>query len=171
MDTKYRILRTYVWSILLYGCESWTITNSITKKLEATEMWFFRRILKISWTEKKSNQEVLEMANKERSLMKTIRKDKWNLWAMYTEKAEWNNSVWQGRSRVKEAEDDSAKHMWTVLTTGQHKNKWAITNSWMPRAIGTDGKPWPSMPVPDKTPLDDDDPCNQDFPSQILFHL
>ena len=74
MDTKYRILRTYVWSILLYGCESWTITNSITKKLEATEMWFFRRILKISWTEKKSNQEVLEMANKERSLMKTIRK-------------------------------------------------------------------------------------------------
>ena len=76
MDTKYRILRTYVWSILLYGCESWTITNSITKKLEATEMWFFRRILKISWTEKKSNQEVLEMANKERSLMKTIRKDK-----------------------------------------------------------------------------------------------
>ena len=37
-------------------------------------MWFLRRILKISWTEKKSNQEVLEMANKERSMMKTIRK-------------------------------------------------------------------------------------------------
>ena len=37
-------------------------------------MWFFRRILKISWTEKKSNQEVLKMAGKERSLIKTIRK-------------------------------------------------------------------------------------------------
>ena len=74
MDTKYRILKAYVWSVLLYGCECWTITNSLKKKLEATEMWFLRRILKISWTEKKSNQEVLEMANKERSMLKTIRK-------------------------------------------------------------------------------------------------
>ena len=37
-------------------------------------MWFLRRIFKISWTEKKSNQEVLGMANKERSMLKTIRK-------------------------------------------------------------------------------------------------
>ena len=51
----------------------WTITNNIRKKLEATEMWFLRRILKISWLEKKSNQEVLEMSGQERSLIKTIR--------------------------------------------------------------------------------------------------
>ena len=74
MDTKYRILKAYVWSVLLYGFECWTITTSLKKKLEATEMWFLRRILKISWTEKKSNQKVLEMANKERSMLKTIRK-------------------------------------------------------------------------------------------------
>ena len=74
IDTKFRILKTYVWSVLLYGCECWTITNNIRKKLEATEMWFLRRILKISWLEKKSNQEVLEMSGQERSLIKTIRK-------------------------------------------------------------------------------------------------
>ena len=73
MDTKFRILKTYVCSVLLYGCESWTITNSTRKRLEATEMWFLMRILKISWTENNSNQKVLEMANIERSLVKTIR--------------------------------------------------------------------------------------------------
>ena len=74
MTTKYRVLKAYVWSVLLYGCESWTITEDLKKKLEATEMWFIRRILGISWKEKKTNQEVLEQAEIRRSLLKTIRK-------------------------------------------------------------------------------------------------
>ena len=74
MDTKMRILKAYVWSVLLYGCECWTVTTGIQKKLEAAEMWFLRRILRISWKEKRSNQEVLEMANAERTLIKTIRR-------------------------------------------------------------------------------------------------
>ena len=74
MDTKNRVLKAYVWSVLLYGCECWTISNNIQKKLEAIEMWFLRRVLKISWTEKRSNQEVLAMANTKRSLINTIRK-------------------------------------------------------------------------------------------------
>ena len=40
MSTKMRTLKTYVWSVLLYGCECWTISANIKKKLEATEMWF-----------------------------------------------------------------------------------------------------------------------------------
>ena len=44
------------------------------KKLQAAEMWFLRRMLKISWTEKKSNQEVLNMAGVGRQLFKTLRK-------------------------------------------------------------------------------------------------
>ena len=74
IDTKVRVLKAYVWSILLYGCESWTISNELKKKLEAAEMWFIRRMLKISWTEKKTNDAVLEEARLRRSLMKTIRK-------------------------------------------------------------------------------------------------
>ena len=69
-----RVLKTYVWSILLYGCESWTITTETRKKLEAVEMWFFRRMLRISWTEKRSNESILEETNQERSLINTIRK-------------------------------------------------------------------------------------------------
>ena len=73
LATKIRVLKTYVWSVLLYGCECWTINTEIEKKLEAAEMWFIRRVMRISWTEKKSNESVLKEANLERSLIKTLR--------------------------------------------------------------------------------------------------
>ena len=46
LGTKLSALKTYVQSTLLYGCESWTITNDVRKRLEAAEMWFLRRILR-----------------------------------------------------------------------------------------------------------------------------
>ena len=51
-STKLRVFKTYVWSILLYGCETWTITAETKKNLEAAEMWFYRRMLRISWQER-----------------------------------------------------------------------------------------------------------------------
>ena len=74
MKTKFRALKAYVWSVLLYGCEYWTLTEDLKKKLEAAEMWFIRRMLRISWTERKSNDAVLDDAGIKRSLIKTIRK-------------------------------------------------------------------------------------------------
>ena len=72
--TKIETLRVYIWSILLHGCECLTLTKDLEKRLEAAEMWYIRRIMRISWTEKKSNEEVMEMAGYKRSLLKTIRK-------------------------------------------------------------------------------------------------
>ena len=74
ITTKFRLLKAYVWSVLLYGCESWTISEVMKTKLEAAEMWFIRRILRISWTEKKTNIAVLNEAGINRSLIQTIRK-------------------------------------------------------------------------------------------------
>ena len=63
-----------VWSILLHGYECWTLTKDLERRFEAAEMQFFRRIMRIAWTEKKSNEEVMEIAGYKRSLLKTIRK-------------------------------------------------------------------------------------------------
>ena len=68
------MLKCYVWSVLLYGAETWTISKAMQKKLEATEMWFLRRMLKIAWTEKKTNEEILNEIGIERSLIVTIKK-------------------------------------------------------------------------------------------------
>ena len=62
-STKLRVLKTYVWSILLYGCETWTITAETKKNLEAAEMWFYRRMVRISWKEKRTNESLLEETN------------------------------------------------------------------------------------------------------------
>ncbi|KAG1673509.1 Craniofacial development protein 2 [Nymphon striatum] len=66
--------KTYVWSVLLYGCECWTFNKEIEKKLEATEMWLIRRMMRISWTEKRTNDSVLKEANVTRSLIKNVRR-------------------------------------------------------------------------------------------------
>ena len=59
MTKRKRIIKAYVWSTLLYGYETWTITTSNMKKLQSFEMWAYRKMMKISWREKKTNEEVL----------------------------------------------------------------------------------------------------------------
>ena len=71
-----RILQCYIWSTLLYRCETWTLTKTMESKLEAFEMWAYRRILGVSWTEHETSEEVLRMANTTSSLLPTIKKRK-----------------------------------------------------------------------------------------------
>lgn len=73
LDTKLRLLRCYVFSVLLYGVESWTVTKETTKKLEAFELWLYRRMLKIPWTQKVTNIEVLRRMKKEPELVNTVK--------------------------------------------------------------------------------------------------
>ena len=69
-----RMVKTYVWAVLLYGCETWTISRNMEKRLEAAEMWMWRRVLNVSWTERVRNERILERMGTERELLKTIRK-------------------------------------------------------------------------------------------------
>jgi len=55
-NTRLRDLQCYVWSFLLCGCETWTVSKVMKDRLMAVKVWFLRRMLKISWTEKKSNK-------------------------------------------------------------------------------------------------------------------
>ncbi|GFO29671.1 clathrin heavy chain 1 [Plakobranchus ocellatus] len=74
IQTRRRALECYIEPILMYGCEAWTISKQTQRKLEATEMWFLRRMLRISWTAKKTNDTVLEEAHTTRLLISKIRK-------------------------------------------------------------------------------------------------
>ena len=73
LNTKLNVLNTYVYSILLYGSECWTLSSDMTKRLEAVEMWFYRRILRISYTRHITNEEVLNRIGMTRKLINTIR--------------------------------------------------------------------------------------------------
>ena len=78
IELKKRMIKVLIWSVVLHGSETWTLTKEDIKRLEAFEMWVWRRILKISWTEHKTNEEVLNMVKEERKLMETIRKRQLN---------------------------------------------------------------------------------------------
>lgn len=59
------MLKCYVWSVLLYGVESWTLKITIINNIEAFEMWTLPQLLKISWTKHIRNEEVLQRAELE----------------------------------------------------------------------------------------------------------
>ncbi|GFR73136.1 endonuclease-reverse transcriptase [Elysia marginata] len=63
IDTKKRILQCYVFSAFNYGCETWTFTKAVKDKTKSFEMQCYRRVLRISWKEHKTNEEVLQAAD------------------------------------------------------------------------------------------------------------
>lgn len=76
LELRVRMVRCYIFSVLLYGCESWTLDISLEKKLDAFEMYIYRRILRISWVQRVSNVEVLNRMRKQKELMLTIKERK-----------------------------------------------------------------------------------------------
>ena len=72
LRTKSRLLHALVWSIAMYGCEGWTLRKADICRLEAFEMWCYRRILGISYTEHRTNLWILEKMNSERVLMRML---------------------------------------------------------------------------------------------------
>ena len=73
INTRLRVLQCYVHSTLLYGCETWTLNKELEKKIEAFEMWTFRRMGKISFKDRKTNKEVCDILEVTPTLLNTIK--------------------------------------------------------------------------------------------------
>jgi len=76
LDLRVRMLRCYIFSMLLYGCESWTLSPETERKITSFEMYLYRRILKIPWILKITNEEVLRRMGKQTELLSTLKKRK-----------------------------------------------------------------------------------------------
>ncbi|KAI8500917.1 hypothetical protein Bbelb_210120 [Branchiostoma belcheri] len=74
--TKLKVLRTLVWPVVTYGCEAWTLHASDIRRIQALEMKCYRKILRISWTDHRTNDSVLEQLGVERTLLNTIKRRK-----------------------------------------------------------------------------------------------
>ena len=60
LPTKVRLVRAMVFSVVMYGCESWTIKKAECQRIDAFELWCWRRLLRVPWTARKSNQSILK---------------------------------------------------------------------------------------------------------------
>ena len=78
LDLKLRKKLVYIWSIALYGAETWMLRAVDQKHLECFEMWCWRSMEKISWTNRVTNEEVLLTVKKQRNILHEISKQKAN---------------------------------------------------------------------------------------------
>lgn len=92
-----RFVKTYVWSILLYGSETWTIDKRDRARLEAVEMWLWRKMTKTRWVDRKTNERVLEEVGEKRQLMKTIENRKIKLIGHLLRHSEFLSNIFEGR--------------------------------------------------------------------------
>ena len=74
LGLKKRTVKVLVWSVVSYGSETWTLRQEDIRSLEAFEMWIWRRMMKIPWTQHASNEQILGMVDESRSLMENLRK-------------------------------------------------------------------------------------------------
>ena len=68
LTTKVHLVKAMVFPIVIYGCESWTIKKAEHRRSDAFELWCWRRLLRVPWTARRSNQSILQEINPEYSL-------------------------------------------------------------------------------------------------------
>ena len=68
LPTKVRLVKAMVFPVVMYGCESWTVKKPEHRRIDAFELWCWRRLLKVPWTARRSNQSILKEINRGISL-------------------------------------------------------------------------------------------------------
>jgi hypothetical protein len=78
LNLRKKLVKCYIWSTALYGVETWTLRTADEKYLESFEMWRWRRMEKITWTDRVRNEEVLHRVKEERNILHTTQRRKAN---------------------------------------------------------------------------------------------
>ena len=60
LPTKFRLVKAMVFPVVIYGCESWTVKKAEGRSIDAFELWYLRRLLRVPWTARRSNQSILK---------------------------------------------------------------------------------------------------------------
>ena len=68
LPTKVRLVKTMVFPVVMYGCESWTIKKAEHQRIDAFELWCWRKLLRVPWIARRSNQSILKEISPEYSL-------------------------------------------------------------------------------------------------------
>jgi len=123
LELRKKLVKCYIWSIALYGTETWALRTVDQTHLESFEMWCWRRMEKISWTDHARNEEVLFRVKEQRNILHEIRKRKAN-WIGHTLR---RNCLLQrviegkikGGIKVNEDEEEDVGRYWMTLRKGE----------------------------------------------------
>ena len=62
LPTKVHLVKAMVFPVVMYGCESWTVKKAECQRIDGFELWFWRRLLRVPWTARRSNQSILKIS-------------------------------------------------------------------------------------------------------------
>ena len=118
VPTKVRLVKAIVFPVVMYGCESWTIKKAEHQRIDAFELWCWRRLLRVPWTARRSNQSILR-----KSVLNIYQKD-W-CWS-------WNSILWP--PDVKNWliwKDPDAEKDWRREEKGMTENEMVGWHHWL----------------------------------------
>ena len=126
-ELKWRTLKACIFPVAIYGCEAWTISKTDEKKITSFEMKCYRKTLRISWTERKTNASVLEQLGvKAPQLLNLIKKQKLSYFGHIKRHTHWKNYSWRAHVRVGEAEGDPEGDGRRTLANGWESRLWRL---------------------------------------------
>ena len=127
---KVSLVKAMVLLVVMYGCERWTIKKAECWRIDAFELWCWRRLLRVPWTTRRSNQSILKEISPEYSLEGLMLKMKlqyFRLWCEEPTHRKWP-WCWEKLKAGGEA-DDRGQDIWVVLPT-QWTWVWVGSGSW-----------------------------------------
>ena len=134
LPTKVHLVKAMVFPVVKYGCESWTINKAEHQRIDAFELWCWRRLSRVLWTAKRSNQSILKKISPEYSLEGLIRSEVLKLKLQYFGHLMWRTFHWKRpwcweRLKAGEEGDDRGCNCWMPSLT-QWTWVWVNSGSW-----------------------------------------
>ena len=127
LPTKVRLVKAIVFPVVMYGCESWTIKKAERRRIDTLDLWCWRRLLRVPWTARRSNQSILKKISPGCSLEGLMLKLKLQYFATWCEElTNWKRPwCWEGLRAGGEG-DDRGWDSWMASPT---QWTWVCVNS------------------------------------------
>ena len=130
MPTKVRLVKAMVFPIVMYGCQSWTVKKAECQRIDAFELWCWRRLLRVPWTARRSNQSILKEINPEYSLEGLMLKPKLQHFGHLMQRlTHWKRPWCQERLRTGREGGNRRWDGWMASLT-QWSWVWASSGRW-----------------------------------------
>ena len=122
--TKIPLAKAMVFPVVMYGCENWTIKKAECQRIDGFELWYWRRLLRVPWTTRRSNQSILKEINCEYSLEGLMLKLKFQYFSHLTGRANSLERPWCWERLKAREGDDKGWDGWMASPT-----QWAVAQT------------------------------------------
>ena len=130
MLAKFHTVKSMVFPVVMYGCESWTIKKAECRRIDAFELWCWRRLLRVPWNARRSNQSILKEMSPEYSLERLLLKLKLQYFGYPIRRTDsLEKTLMLGQIEGRKRRDDRGWDGWMASPT-QWTWVWASSGSW-----------------------------------------